>query len=172
MAKAMVKCLVCGEYFDRNSEPFIQEGRRYLHASCAEKRIQIEKDKEDLYNYIKALFNVDSVPLKAEQQIKKMMKENKNYTYSGIFKSLYYFYDVKGNSLDRANGGIGIVPFVYEEAREYYYRIWQANQKNQVKILEQYRPQQIVIQIESPKKETRKKKQFSFLDKEELGDEE
>jgi hypothetical protein len=46
-----------------------------------------------------------------------------NYTYSGIHRSLEYFYEVKGNSLDKANGGIGIVPFVYQDAYNYYYSL-------------------------------------------------
>ena len=171
MAKVMVKCPVCGQYFDRMSEPFVKEKRRYLHEACAQKKATVEKDKEDLYLYIQQLFDTQEVPVKVIQQINKLMKENKNYTYSGIFKSLYYFYTVKGNNVEKSNGGIGIVPYIYEEARNYYYNIWQANQKNSVKMLEQYKPKEVIIKIESPTREPHEKKMFSFLDEEESDEE-
>ena len=67
-----------------------------------------------------------------KQQLKSF-KEEYNYSYSGILKSLVYFYEVKGNSVDKANGGIGIVPFIYQDAFNYYYSLWQAQSINQTK---------------------------------------
>ena len=43
------------------------------------------------------------------------MKEY-NFSYSGILRTLIYFYDIRGNTIEASNGGIGIVPYVYEEA--------------------------------------------------------
>lgn len=34
---AKVKCLVCGEMFDREKIPNIKQGRRYMHVECADK---------------------------------------------------------------------------------------------------------------------------------------
>lgn len=57
MAKVMVKCLYCGEQFDRMSEPNVKIGRRYAHKACYEAQdqevLKAEKDKSDFYNYIK-----------------------------------------------------------------------------------------------------------------------
>lgn len=129
-----------------------------------------EKDKAALEAYIKRLFNTSSVPARAQQQIRQFVKE-RNYTYSGILKSLKYFYEIRGGSLEKANGGIGIVPFIYDNAYNYYYAIWQAEQQNE-KLLEE-KPQiinmpQVEIHITSPKKEPmgRKRPYFSFLDEE------
>lgn len=136
-----------------------------------------QKDKEALEAYIMKLFNSKTVPIRAQQQIKQFSKEN-NFTYSGMLKSLKYFYEVKGGSLEKANGGIGIIPWVYDKAYNYYYAIWLAEQENS-KILEQ-QPSiltmpQTEIHITSPKKEPvgRKRTYFSFLDEEvrEQGDE-
>lgn len=77
-----------------------------------------------------------------------------------------YFYDVKKNSTEKANGGIGIVPYVYQNAHEYYYKIWLANQQNKAKPVEQYQPQERVIVIPPPKRIEKKKKLFAFLDEE------
>lgn len=46
------------------------------------------------------------------------------YTYSGMLKALVYFYEVKGNNKNKANGGIGIIPFIYKDAYNYYYNLW------------------------------------------------
>lgn len=87
-----------------------------------------------------------------------------------------YFFEVKNGSLEKARGGIGIVPWIYEDAYNYYYSIWLAQQENS-KILEQspsiVDTKQVEIHIASPKKEPmgRKRPYFSFLD-EELGEEE
>ena len=133
-----------------------------------------ERDKEALEVYIKKLFMTQIVPPRAQKQIKQFVEENK-YTYSGILKSLKYFYEVKNGSLEKANGGIGIVPYIYDNAYQYYYAIWLAENEN-TKILEQ-QPSilsipQVEIHITSPKKEPvgRKRTYFSFLDEEVEGE--
>ena len=65
--------------------------------------------------------------------IKKQIKTYTNdmkYSYSGILKSLIYFYEVKNNPIDKSNGSIGIVPFVYKDAYNYYLSIFLANDQN------------------------------------------
>ena len=67
------------------------------------------------------LYNTDHVLPRIKQQIKKYVEEY-GYTYSGIMKALIYYYEIKGNKFDfaKTNGGIGIVPFVYQEAQQYF----------------------------------------------------
>ena len=43
-----------------------------------------------------------------------------------MLKTLYWWYEIKGNSIDLAQGGIGIIPFIYEDALKYYYSIYMA----------------------------------------------
>lgn len=93
--------------------------------------------------------------------------EQYQYTYSGIRKALVYFYEIKGNSTEKANGGIGIVPYVYKDAFNYYYSIWEANQKNQNKDVQEFVSKEKVIKIEPPKRNLRKRRLFAFLDEEE-----
>ena len=69
---------------------------------------------------------------------RKQMKdfvENYHYTYSGMKKALVYFYEIKKNDISKANGGIGIIPYVYRDAYNYYYTLWLANQKNENKVI-------------------------------------
>lgn len=54
-----------------------------------------------------------------DSQRKKFIRENK-YTNKGIYFTLKYFYEVKKNSWDKGHGGIGIVPYTYNEACQYW----------------------------------------------------
>ena len=166
-----VKCYYCGKTFDRDKLPYVQvSAKRYAHQECSlteeEKRNKEEQDKYDLENYIMQLFKTDYVDARIHKQIKQY-REEYNYTYSGIRKALVYFYEIKGNSTEKANGGIGIVPYVYKDAFNSYYSIWEANQKNQDKDVQEFVSKEKVIKIEPPKRNLRKRKLFAFLDEEE-----
>lgn len=166
-----VKCMYCGKSFDRDIIPFKQIGRRYAHFECyihhEANKTQDEKDKEDLESYIMKLFNESFINAKIKKQIAQYRSEY-NYTYSGIRKALVYAFEVKKNDLKKANGGIGIVPFVYKDAYNYYYSLWVATQKNAEKDLSEYIPQQVEVHIPVPTCEKMRRKRFSFLDEEEI----
>ena len=123
------------------------------------------KDKEALEKYIMKMFNETYVNARVRKQINTYIADY-NYTYSGILKALIYFFEIKGNSIDKANGGIGIVPYVYKDAYNYYYNLWLANQKNNDKIIEEYVPIIKEIKIPVPQRKIKKRNLFSFLDKE------
>ena len=120
-------------------------------------------DKMKLEQYINKLLHTDYVDPRIQKQIKNYIKEY-NFTYSGILKSLVYFYEVKQNPVEKSNDGIGIVPWVYKQAFNYYYAIWLAQQKNTDKTVENYIPKETEIIIPRPKPKPHKKHLFSFLD--------
>lgn len=111
MATHYVKCLYCGKQFNRDKEPCAQIGRRYAHIDCANdqtKKInQEEADKIELDEYIIKLLKIDYIDARIRKQINSYIKDY-NYTYSGMKKALIYFYEIKGNSIEKANGGIGM----------------------------------------------------------------
>lgn len=113
------------------------------------------------------LFNYDYVPPRAKKQINHFIQEY-NYTYSGMLKALVYFYEIKGGSIEDAHDGIGILPYIYQDAYNYYYNLWLAKQKNEDKELERYKPRVIEVKIAPPKREVYKRKLFTFLDEEEV----
>ena len=96
----------------------------------------------------------------------KKYKEEFNYTYSGMLKALIYFYDIKGNSTDKAYGSIGILPYVYEEAKAYYRNLWEAQQRNEAKPVECFTPKIKNVTIKRPVLKTKVKKLFGFLEEE------
>ena len=110
MAAHYVTCVYCKERFNRDTEPTIQiSARRYAHKECAEKfhieKTQEEKDLESLEQYVMKLFDESYVNARIRKQIKDYRQEY-NYTYSGMLKTLIFWFEVKGNSIDKANGGI------------------------------------------------------------------
>ena len=154
--------------FDRDKEPFKQiSERRYAHLTCAiaaeNEKSQAEKDKEDLENYIMNLLGEEFISPKVRKQISNYI-ETYNFTYSGMKKALVYFYEVKGNDKSKANGGIGIIPYVYRDAYNYYYSIWLANQKNEDKIVPNYKPIVREVRIPPPQLKPRKSHLFSFIE--------
>ena len=166
-----VTCAICRERFDRDKYPAVLiSSRRYAHATCAgtlsPEDEQKEKDRKALENYIIKLFNLEHMDGRITLQIQKYLQDHPDYTYSGIRRTLEYFYEVKKNSLDKANGGIGIVPWVYEEAKRYYYNQWLLSQKNAEKDIEQYVPKVREIIIQPPKRNPKKRRIFTFLDEE------
>jgi hypothetical protein len=153
----MVKCTVCGESFDRDKIQAVKSGaRRYAHYTCLPEgelvplpNAVVDQDLVDLENYIKNLLGDDYNPARVKKQIKDYKTEY-NYSYSGMLKALVWFYEVKGNSIEKANGGIGILPFVYQDAYNYYYSLYLAQLVNEEKDVNQYKTKVREIVIKSP----------------------
>ena len=112
------------------------------------------------------LFGYDYVPPRAKRQINDYVSEY-NYTYSGMLKALIYYYEIQGGDLEKAHDGIGILPYIYNDARNYYFNLWQAQQKNEYKNIEQFKPRVVEVRIPAPKRNVTKRNLFSFLDEEE-----
>ena len=171
----IVTCIYCKQTFDKNKEPFkVFSNGRYAHQSCFDlEQIRELTDQEKLEKYIMQLFGSDYVYAKIKRQIKDYVT-NHGFTYSGIHKALIYYYEIKGNKFDegKAQGGIGIVPFVYQQAFNYYYAIWEAQQKQEyitdAASVEAYIPRVVEVKIPIPQRKERKRSLFSFLDEEEV----
>ena len=154
--------------FDRDKVPFKQiSERRYAHLTCAlaaeNEKSQAEKDKEDLEKYIMELLEEEYISPRVRKQMNSYVDEY-NFTYSGMKKALVYFYEVKGNDKSKAKGGIGIIPYVYRDAYNYYYSLWLANQKNEHKVITDYRPVVREVRIPPPQLKPRKRRLFSFFE--------
>lgn len=167
----IVTCVYCKKKFDRDKLPFVQvSAKRYAHKECSDQEaarlLKEEADKIALETYIIELLKLDYVTPRIRKQLNTYM-EQYGYTYSGMRKALVYFYEVKGNSVEKANGGVGIIPYVYQDAYNYYYALWEAQQLNKDKPIETYIPQEEIIRIPSPQRRIKKRKLFSFLDEEE-----
>ena len=156
MARHYVKCLYCGEQFDRDSEPTKKvNARRYAHLKCWEEHqanmTQEERDIEAFYDYVKNLFKEDYNYLVTKKLAERYVKEN-NYTYSGMLKTLKWYYEKEGHSIEKSNGTIGIIPYVYNQAMSYYYMLYKAQLINKEKDISNFIiSKEKTIEIESPR---------------------
>ena len=130
MAKHIVMCRVCKKCFDTEMlapDQWIMPSKNfYYHTQCYQdwKDVsQANKSDDDwallIYDFLVRDLKVSYNYHMCEAQRKKFLKENK-FTNKGIYFTLKYFYEIKHNSWDKGNGGLGIVPYVYKEATEYW----------------------------------------------------
>lgn len=180
MAKHEVICAVCNQKFDLNTVQGVKfSSRRYAHQKChptgeivplvfkkPHEAVVPEEEKDDyhkLCDYIAQLFG-DTVNWGMVGRQLKMYRENFNYTYSGMLKSLKYACEIQTGDVKKAEG-VGIIPFYYRKAYDYYYSIWEAQQKNVNKVV--VVPVDREIHITPPERKERKRPLFTFLDEEE-----
>jgi len=138
MGVHMVKCLYCGKIFDAQEDGkdivwFKPRGNRYAHIECGKQheanQTQEEKDYNKLYQYVKQEQGKNFDFVRFKKTIETWQKEY-NFTYNGMYYTLIYFYEVKKNSKTKfIDGSIGIIPFCYKEAENYYYNIYMASKK-------------------------------------------
>jgi len=136
-----VKCPYCGQQDTKDN--LVQVGRRYWHQECIEQNeadkseedLIIERDKRErkqLIQYICELYQTKNPNPRIMKQIKQFHEENE-YRYFAIQLALEYFYIIKDNPI-KTTATIGIVPYVMEDAQNYYRRIASIQQQNEVDI--------------------------------------
>lgn len=138
MTAHIVKCLYCGKTFDaQESEKdivwFKPRSNRYAHIECGKQyeanKTQSEKDFDRLYNYVKTEQGKNFNFVKFKKTVEAWVKDY-NFTYNGMYYTLIYFYEVKKNARTKfIEGSIGIIPFCYKEAENYYYNIYIASER-------------------------------------------
>ena len=130
---------------DKN-ESIRYKGKNY-HPKCYEEN----KEREELSTYICELFSL-KVPGPRNYSLIKRFRENNGYTYKGMINALKYFYEVKNGNKERAKEGIGIVPYVYDEAQEYYIKIEKKNKEVKEVVEQQIGTPKENIRISIPKR--------------------
>ena len=85
------------------------------------------KQKRFLINYIEELFG-EKANAKTYTQIKNLMRDYPYFTYVGLEQSIRFFYEIKENPI--TNQGLGIVPYVYDQAQEYFKNLGEVQSHN------------------------------------------
>lgn len=133
-----VKCRGCGEYFDTDKmsldDWIMPTPRHYWHTKCyvdwKNNRVNIHVTGKPDEWYLSQLTEYLYQDLKIAVDFPKLSSQWKNFltskkkemTAKGIYFAMRYFYDVKHGDPLKAQGGIGIVPNIYNEAAEYWIR--------------------------------------------------
>mgnify|MGYP004540165357 CR=1 FL=1 len=93
----------------------------------------------------------------------------KGYSYKEILMALTYFYDVRGNSIAKANNNIRIFEYVIDDAKRYYIELMQTKERNKNLTKDELDFPVKEIHVRKPQCSpmTKLKKLFSFLNQEE-----
>jgi hypothetical protein len=111
-----VKCPYCNQYL--NKEDAYEYKKRYYHQSCFDTWQLESEHRKELLAYICEIYKLEAPTGMMLKQIKDF-KDELHYKYKGMELALRYFYETLGNSV-QSGTGIGIVPFVYEDAKRHY----------------------------------------------------
>ena len=148
-----VKCYYCGKEFDRDKEEAVKVGaRRYAHKTCSPYDVTDEKtleqmEKDAFFEVVKRIYGKDYNFMLINSQAEEYMKQF-GYTWSGMRGCLHWFYEINHGSLEEGHGGVGIIPYIYDEVKEYYQNLYQTQEKNkQTKI----RRAPVQFNIQSPR---------------------
>ena len=182
-----VICSVCEKRFDRDKEQAVKSGgRRYAHYDCMPdgelvplppQKPKKEKKKEDpdltaLKDYIYKLYGDKANWVLIMKQIKDFQNKY-NYTLTGMLKSLVWFHEVKGNSpqvsLEKGHGGLGIIPYCYQDSYNYYYSLFVAKSRNDNVDVKAITSKVKEVTINPPQPHI-VKRFFNFLNEEDCGE--
>lgn len=170
-----VECVYCKKKFLKSKTAFkITKNGKFAHEQCYDLEQKRElTDKEKLYNLIIQLYELKFVPPRVQKQITDYITKY-DYTYTGIAKTLEYMFTVKNLPVDKVafdTYGIGLVKNYFDQAKRYYYAIWEAKQSQQETIkaysLDTFVPKPTEVSIPVPKRKELKRSLFTFLDREE-----
>ena len=118
---ALVTCAYCGcKTVDKLSQDYIQYKGKNFNRECGEK----QKEKDNFYSYVCEIFKLKAPGPRIYNQGNSFV-EKYGYTYLGMQKTLYFIYAVKKHANDRPieSKSIGLIPYYYDEAQEYFKRI-------------------------------------------------
>ena len=79
---------------------------------------------------------------------------------------LKFFKEIKNKPIHKHIKTLGIIPWVYRDAQLYYSELKTALLLNKDKNMRDYIPKERDFQIKTPKRRTRTKSRFNFLDEE------
>ena len=118
---ALVTCAYCGcKTVYKVSQDYIHYKGKNFHRECGEK----QKEKDNFYSYVCEVFKLKAPGPRIYNQGNSFV-EKYGYTYLGMQKTLYFIYAVKKHANDRPieSKSIGLIPYYYDEAQEYFKRI-------------------------------------------------
>lgn len=156
-----VKCFYCGEIFDNATEEYRKpRANRYAHLYCYKENMT-EDDKwvDKIYTLLEEI-HLDYDYVTVENQRGRFVRNS--YTNKGIYMTLKYFYEVKNGNKEKANKGIGIVPYVYEEARQHFLKKKNRKEEFGKMIEEQFKQEPRTIKVNRKINKKKKRKEINL----------
>lgn len=152
------KCVICSNWIE-NGEETVPYKNRLAHVQCFNSMMKMavksnsqkkatkskrpkkinpkeigeclteeeSRQKRSLINYVEKVFG-EKANAKTYTQIKNLMRDYPYFTYVGLEQSIKFFYEIKENPI--TNQGMGIVPYVYDQAQEYFKTLGEVQSHN------------------------------------------
>ena len=111
-----VKCKICGKQDIKTN--MIQVGKRYVCSECMEETDGVS-DWDLLFETIKRIYGKEPNGI-MYRQLKEFREKPYNYTDGGMNATLEYVYDILEIPLKEDVRGIGIIPYYYDECKQFY----------------------------------------------------
>lgn len=109
-----------------------QHGNRYYCPRCLKEKKEESKQNSDgwdeLYEYLCELYGGKPTG-RMFKQLGEFRKPPYNYINTGMLLTLKYFHETLGNPVIEGTG-VGIIPYVYEEAKNNYIKQQEINNAN------------------------------------------
>lgn len=121
----MAQCRICKIEIDKEKDDWVMPSKNYYyHRKCYEDWKKSEPPKDEkwipfIYDFISRDMKFSYNYHMCEAQRKQFIKDGKG-TNKGIFFALKYFYEIKQGDWEKGHGGLGIVPYIYNEACNYW----------------------------------------------------
>ena len=123
----LVKCPNCQQSFPKSET--VEKGKRYYCKPCYEIKSapKPRTDWDELYDTIKHFYGAVT-PLMFKQL--KQYREDSAYkfTNTGMRLTLVYYHEVLGKPVLEEHQTLGIIPYIYEDAKRYYIEIYRLSQ--------------------------------------------
>jgi len=152
------KCCKCGKIL-KNGLKYISNGKHYCYDCYQLLAVKIEQEQEKktkVYNYIKELYKIQSLPEFVLEGINRLLKEG--YKEDDILYTIYYIYKIKAIDLDLEFLIFNIKKYT-KEADEYHclqLKIAAANEKAVIETAP------VVVKIKKSDLEQQSKPKFKY----------
>jgi len=109
----MIKCPLCNNEVKEEDAIYNTKTKRYYHEFCYNELLERKK----LCDYVCELLNYKKLSVRIYQQMANYYERGVSYT--DMLLALKYFYEIKKGDINKSQGGIGIIPYVLDEAKEF-----------------------------------------------------
>lgn len=170
----IVQCRICKEKMDIDEykDWIMPSTNWYYHIKCYEDFGKKKKDLDAALDddlWFQAAWDFLTKDQKIAVNFLKMKSQwdtflKKKMTSKGIYFCLRYFYEAQEGDRSKAEGGIGIVPYIYDDSCEYWARLDQREVGICQKIEEQLKQRFNRTEVRLKRTSTKKAKLINFDD--------
>ena len=164
--KNIRKCYYCGGDVDITTDKYSKvHSNRYAHRECHIKNYTPDEEYiPKIYEYLKSInFNYNYA--QCDKQRVNFIK-TMGYSNEEIYLTLKYMYSIKKLSPERSEGRIGLVPYLKEEAIQYFHNIEKRQEEIGIAVEKQLERGVKVIKVLAPEKPVDK----GYIDLDSIGD--